>query len=263
MLFRADTAVLIAVISVVIGVFITTGVMLGRRVRGHLDSDRRRESLGVVQGALLGLVGLLLAFGLTMAVSRYEVRRDLVVQEANAIGTTYLRAQFLSEPERTASLELLRTYTDAAVALNDAVPDSRIFSTVSQKMEDLQRQLWQTAGDAIAKAPQDNAPRLYVETLNDMIDRHADRVASVRNRVPSAVWILQILGSAVALGTLAMYLSVLGRGIVTPLLAGVFVVLILFNSFDLDRPRRGFINVPSAALEDVRASMDAPPASGG
>jgi hypothetical protein len=77
------------------------------------------------------------------------------------------------------------------------------------------------------------------------------------------VWILQILGSAIALGVLSLYLSLLGRGLLTPLLAGVFVVLILFNSFDLDRPRRGFIHVPSAALTDVRATMDLPPAANG
>lgn len=262
-LFEADTAVLITVISVIIGVFITAGVVLGRRMRAASLSDHHRESLGVVQGALLGLVGLLLAFGLTMAVTRYEVRRDVLVEEANAIGTTYLRAQLLAEPERTASLDLLRDYTDAAIEMNESPPDSVEFDAAVKIMDDLHNDLWRAAGDAIAKAPQDSAPRLYIETLNDTIDRHADRVASLRNRVPSAVWILQILGSAIALGVLSLYLSLLGRGLLTPLLAGIFVVLILFNSFDLDRPRRGFIHVPSAALTDVRATMDLPPAVGG
>jgi hypothetical protein len=212
---------------------------------------------------LLGLVGLLLAFGLTMAVTRYEVRRDVLVKEANAIGTTYLRAQLLAEPERTTSLDLLREYTDSAIDMNESPPDSDEFEVVVKAMDGLHVELWRVAGEAIGKAPQDSAPRLYIETLNDTIDRHADRVASLRNRVPSAVWILQILGSALALGVLALYLSLLGRGLLTPLLAGVFVVLILFNSFDLDRPRRGFIHVPSSALTDVRATMDLPPAASG
>ena len=263
MLFEADTAVLIIAISFIIGVFITAGVLLGRRMRTTASSDQHRESLGVVQGALLGLVGLLLAFGLTMAVTRYEIRRDVLVEEANAIGTTYLRAQLLSEPERTESLDFLRSYTDAAIDMNESPPDSGEFDAAVAVMDDLHNDLWRVAGSAIAKAPQDSAPRLYIETLNDTIDRHADRVASLRNRVPSAVWILQILGSAIALGVLALYLSLLGRGLITPLLAGVFVVLILFNSFDLDRPRRGFIHVPSSALTDVRATMDLPPAAKG
>lgn len=263
MLFEADTAVLITAISLIIGAFIAAGVLLGRRMRTTAASDQHRESLGVVQGALLGLVGLLLAFGLTMAVTRYEVRRDVLVEEANAIGTTYLRAQLLDEPERSQSLDLLRDYTDAAIEMNEAPPDSDEFDVAVKTMDDLHADLWRLAGDAMSKAPQDNAPRLYVETLNDTIDRHADRVASLRNRVPSAVWILQILGSAIALGVLSLYLSLLGRGLLTPLLAGVFVVLILFNSFDLDRPRRGFISVPSASLTDVRATMDLPPAAPG
>ena len=118
-----------------------------------------------------------------------------------------------------------------------------------------------TSGMAMTKAPQDSAPRLYVDSLNDTIDRHTDRVASLRNRVPTSVWILQIIGSAIALGALSMYLSLLGRGLITPLLAGVFVILILFNSFDLDRPQRGFIHVPSEPLTDLRTSMDLPPAA--
>ena len=96
MLFEADTAVLIFVISIIIGSFIAAGVLLGRRMRSTATSDQHRESLGVVQGALLGLVGLLLAFGLTMAVTRYEVRRDVLVEEANAIGTTY-SAKYIKE----------------------------------------------------------------------------------------------------------------------------------------------------------------------
>ena len=80
-----------------------------------------------MQGTLLGLVGLLLAFGLTMAVGRYDNRRALVVQEANDIGTTFLRAQLLAEPSRTTSLDLLAEYADVAVDLADQVPDSERF----------------------------------------------------------------------------------------------------------------------------------------
>ena len=85
------------------------GVFLGHRVR-HL-SESLSEPFGVLQAALLGVVGLLLAFGLSLAVSRYEDRRSNIVSEANAIGTTYLRAQTLAEPVRSRSLDLLVGYT--------------------------------------------------------------------------------------------------------------------------------------------------------
>src|SRR3954454_16570729 len=98
------------------------GVFLGHRVR-HL-SESLKEPFGVLQGALLGVVGLLLAFGLSLAVSRYEGRRANVVDEANAIGTTYLRAQTLAEPVRSRSLDLLVRYTRTAVGIADHVPGS-------------------------------------------------------------------------------------------------------------------------------------------
>ena len=102
--------------------------MLSRRKSGL------KEPLGIMQAALVGLVALLLAFGLTMAVGRYQARRDAVVLEANAIGTTYLRAQTLAEPMRTESLELLKRYGDARIALSESVPDSAPFQAASQRV---------------------------------------------------------------------------------------------------------------------------------
>src|SRR4051794_18513130 len=98
------------------------GGLVGRHLREH--SEALREPVGAVQGALLGLVGLILAFGLTMAVGRYDSRRAAVVNDANAIGTTSLRAQTLREPIRTRSLDLLARYTDTSIRLSTSVPSS-------------------------------------------------------------------------------------------------------------------------------------------
>lgn len=259
MFLHQANAVVFVLLFLIISGSIVAGIALGRRLGERSDSNR--ESVGVVQGALLGLVGLLLAFGLTMAVSRYEGRRAVMVDEANAIGTTYLRAQLLAEPERSESLELLRVYTDAAIVMAEAVPSTDDHDRAVAAVEQLQDDLWALAGDAIAADPMGSAPRLYVESLNETIDAHGLRVASLRNRVPTSVQLLQVVGSAVALGVLAMYLSMFGRNLVTSLLAGAFVVLILLVSFDLDRPRRGFITVPATALTDLRASMEGEPAA--
>ena len=111
--------------------------------------------------------------------------------------------------------------------------------------------------------PVGTAPKLYLETLNDTIDLHSDRLASLGNRVPGPVMMLELIGSALALGTMALYLTMLGRGIVTSLVTAAVLLIILFVTFDLDRPQRGFITVPNAPLVDERASMDAPPAAQG
>jgi hypothetical protein len=237
------------------------GFVLGRMVRHR--SEHLREPFGVLQGALLGLVGLVLAFGLALAVGRYEARRAAVVDDANAIGTTYLRAQTLREPLRTRSLELLRRYTDTNIRLSNSVPASAEARKAVADGQQLQRELWRLAGQALVDAPQASAPRLYVETLNEMIDLQTVQVAGLNNRVPGAVLAVEVVGAAVALGLLAFYLSLLGRGTIVVLLAAGLVSLLLLVTFDLDRPTRGLIRVPDTPLENVRASMSLPPAATG
>jgi hypothetical protein len=261
MFFHTGSVELGIVLLLIVAGAVAAGVAIGRHLRARPDPGH--ESVGVVQGTLLGLVGLLLAFGLTMAVGRYEGRRALVVQEANDIGTTFLRAQLLAEPNRGASLELLKRYSDASIALADRVPTTEGFNAVTARMDRLQRELWSIAGDAVRGAPEATAPRLYLETLNSMIDTHTARVASLRNRVPSTVMLLQVVGAAVALGVLSLYLALLGRGLTTSLAAASLVLLILYISFDLDRPQRGFITVPYGPLVAERASMELPPAAEG
>src|SRR4029077_7998156 len=104
-----------------------------------------REPFGVLQGALLGVVGLILAFGLTLAVGRYQDRRTATVTEANAIGTTYLRAQLIAEPARSRSLALLRSYTDLALRVSHEVPGSAGMRRTTAAEDALQRRLWALA----------------------------------------------------------------------------------------------------------------------
>jgi hypothetical protein len=230
------------------------GVLLGRRVR-HL-SDSLKEPFGILQGALLGVVGLLLAFGLSLAVNRYEDRRANVVTEANAIGTTYLRAQTLEEPMRTRSQELLVRYTRNAVKLSDEVPGSGGADAARANEQAIQDRLWRYAEEALDRSPTASAPRLYVETLNEMFDGETARVAALSNRVPTAVLVLEILGAAFALGLLAAYLAILGRGVLAVTLASVLVAFLLLVTVDLDRPTRGMIQVPDTVLRDQLASME-------
>ena len=235
------------------------GLVLGRYLRHR--SEHLREPVSVLQAALLGLVGLVLAFGLALAVGRYEARRTAVVDEANAIGTTYLRAQTLREPIRTQSLERLVRYTDTSIALSNSIPESAKADAAIAAGQRLQRELWGLAGQALAEKPVDSAPRLYVETLNNMIDMQTVRVAGLNNRVPGAVLAVEVGGAVVALALLAFYLSILGRGVGTVLLAAGLITLLLLVTFDLDRPTRGLIKVPDTPLVNLRASMELPPAA--
>jgi hypothetical protein len=245
-------------LAIVAGVTIG-GVVLGRYMREH--SEALKEPFGVMQAALLGLVGLILAFGLSLAVGRYEDRRAAAVSEANAIGTTYLRAQLLAEPARSRSLTLLRTYTDLALRMGKEIPGSGAMQQTILAEDLIQRRLWALGGRALAAAPVASAPRLYVDSLNTTIDEQTVRVSALNNRVPGAVIAVEVVGAALALGLLALFLSVLGRGLVPMLLAALLVTTLLLVTLDLDRPTRGLITVPSSALISLRESMALPPAA--
>lgn len=261
MFFRLSTWELALIIfSVVFGVTLL-GLAAGRYLRRH--SETLREPFGVLQAALLGLVALILAFGLSLAVGRYESRRAAVVDDANAIGTAYLRAQTLAEPARSRSLALLVQYTDTSIRLSHTIPSSTAQQRVIADGDAQLRMLWGLAGQALVAAPLASAPRLYTDSLNKTIDMQTVRVSVLNNRVPGAVLAIEVGGAAVALGLLALYLAILGRGVTTVLLAAGLITLLLLVTFDLDRPTRGLITIPDTPLTSLRASMALPPAATG
>ena len=259
MFFTFSSWELWLVIFAVIGGACAVGALVGRELRKHTDAYR--EPIGALQGALLGVVGLILAFGLSLAVGRYQDRRSDVVNDANTIGTAYLRAQTIREPQRSRSLALLRAYNDLAIRVTYERPGSSSLQATTAKQGQLQRALWRLAGETLNANPTDSAPRLYVDSLNAMIDQQTVRLSGLNNRVPNAVLWLELLGAAVALGLLALYLSMLGKGLVPVIAAAVLVSLLVLVTFDLDRPTRGLITVPASPLLAEKATMSLPPAA--
>lgn len=260
MLFRLPSAALIVLLLVIVVGAALGGLLVGRSRREHHHG--LKESSGVIQGALLGFMGLVLAFGLSLALERYEDRRAAVVEDANTIGTTYLRAQTLPEPMRSQSLRLLVKYADAELALTDDVPGSDATDATIAQGSALQDQLWALAGRAVTNEPTSTAPRLYEDSLNSMIDQQTVRVAGLNNRVPTEVLLLQVIGSAGAMFLVGLHVGLLGRSLTPLLLAAGLVTFLLFVTFDLDRPTRGFIQVPDDPLAALRLSMNEPPAYG-
>ncbi len=259
MFFSLSSWELGLLIFLVVGGACALGVLGGRHMRAH--SERYREPIGALQGALLGVVGLVLAFGLSLAVGRYENRRADVVTDANTIGTAYLRAQTIAEPQRSRSLALLRRYNDLAIRVTYEIPGSAAIRATAVQQGQLQRALWRLAGETLDARPRDTAPRLYVDSLNDMIDQQTVRLSGLNNRVPNPVLWLELLGAALALGLLALYLSVLGKGLIPIVAAAVIVSFLVFVTFDLDRPTRGLIQIPATPLLAEKATMSLPPAA--
>jgi hypothetical protein len=126
----------------------------------------------------------------------------------------------------------------------------------------VQGRLWALAAQAVREDPTGTAPRLYEESLNEMIDQQTVRLAGLNNRVPSEVLVLEVLGAATAMFLLGLHVGLLGRSLTPVLLAAGLVTMLLFVTFDLDRPTRGYIKIPDAPLTALRAAMHEPPAAG-
>jgi hypothetical protein len=260
-LFFALPTVLLALLLLVLIVGAAVGgLLVGRSFRAKQDSGS--ETFGVLQAALIGFMGLILAFGLSLAVGRYEARRQAVVDDANTIGTAYLRAQTLAEPIRSPSLSLLVRYTDAELRLSHVVPGSAAARRTIAEASTVQRPLWKLAAQAVQEQPTATAPRLYEESLNDMFDEQTVRIAGLGNRIPTEVLLVEIIGAALTLSLLGLHVGVLGRGVIPLVLAALTVAILVYTIVDLDRPTRGLIRVPDTPITQLRISMNQPPAAG-
>jgi hypothetical protein len=211
--------------------------------------------VGAIVGAILGLLAFLIAFTFGMAASRFELRRGLVVDEANAIGTTYLRAALVPEPHRKEIRTLLRNYVDVRL---EAV-ESGIAEPAVARSEELQGQLWAQAVSAAEKNPTP-ITSLFVQSVNEVINLHAKRLTmGVRNRIPTAVWWALYFTAILAMAGVGYYegLTSANRSLETLVLVVTFSGVLGLLA-DLDRPQQGLIKVSQQALIDLRKSMTPP-----
>jgi hypothetical protein len=178
--------------------FAETGFRIGYRYHGHVDEPSRGQ-VTTMEGAVLGLLGLLIGFTFAMTVSRYDLRKQLVLAEANAIGTTYLRAGFLPEPRGSEARDLLRRYVDVRLEFYRAGVDKRRMDVALDRGKQLQGELW-TRASAVARDDAHSIPAgLFIQALNETIDLDAKRVAALENHVPDTVWVLVLMVAALAM----------------------------------------------------------------
>ena len=217
------------------------------------EQDEKESPVGGMVGATLGLLAFMLAFTFGLAGSRFEDRRQIVLSEANAIGTTYLRTAMLPEPMRTEARNLLREYVDIRL---EGVQHPGKLEEVIARSEELQNRLW---SQAVAATEKDRSPitGLFVQSLNEVIDLHASRVmAGLRSRVPAAIWIVLYLLAFLSMMILGYHAGLANsrRSIgVIALILGFSLVLVLIA--DLDRPGQGMLRVSQQAMIDLRRSM--------
>lgn len=225
----------------------------------HTTRDEARKSqIGGVQGAVLGLLGLLLGFTFSMGLNRYETRRDLVLKEANVIGTTWLRAGLLPVAHRAPVRELLRRYTDLRIELQQQSFDHAKVAEELRQGASIENELWKHAEAAATAAPTP-ITATFITTLNELIDTDAERVTAHRNRVPNGVWALLILVAAAGCLVSAYGSGASGaRSVFTIAFLPLLVSFVIMLIFDLLHPHQGFVSLTLQPMLDLKASMAAP-----
>lgn len=239
-------------------VVIEISFRLGHRHQATAEASLKSH-VSALQAALLGLLALLLGFAFAMAVSRFDTRKALVLEESNAIGTTYLRARLLPEPQRQELKKLLHAYVDARLAFYDAGTDRARLGAANTAAAQLSERLWSLAVGLADKDPRSVPLGLFVQSLNDVIDLHEKRLQALDNHVPEAVLYLLYGVASVALGFIGYGCGLDGqRRAVSTALVSILIALVLMVIIDIDRPRRGLIKVSQDSMIRLKQSIDQP-----
>ncbi|HWU56440.1 MAG TPA: hypothetical protein VN175_13115 [Rhizomicrobium sp.] len=260
----------IPLLGLILLVIMFCGAHLGRRFydseeRPKTDKEGGPRSESDKDGgenysvsAILGLLALLTGFTFSLAIDRFETRRELVLEHANAIGTAYLRVQLLPEPHRTRLSGLIVEYTDNIVALANAPPDKT--APLLAKDDDIVTQLWAATAAGYDSVQDKPFSGVFMAAINSLIDNDGARRAARVARIPTEVFVVLLIylfGAATVLGY--MLKSHAGR------IAGIFLIILFTLSLllilDIDRPTTGTIRESQRPMEDLRASLkNQPPA---
>jgi hypothetical protein len=232
---------------------VEAGFRLGAFRRQSAEPEKDAP-VGAIVGATLGLLAFMLAFTFSLAASRFEARRQVILDEANAIGTTYLRAGTLPPPHGETIRTLLREYVDVRL---QALQSGEIQAAMTRSAE-LHDQLWHNAQAAAANEPS-AITAIFLTSLNDVIDLHATRVhAGLRSRIPAIIWAALFFVAFFAMLVLGYQvgLSNAKRSIAAVALVLTFSAVMLLIA-DLDRPGAGMLQTSQQALVDLADSIKA------
>jgi hypothetical protein len=248
-------------VFVVFGLFALTlyelGFRLGRWWQARTPEEKEGPT-GMLVGSILALLAFMLAITMSMATDRFDTRRGLVLAEANAIGTTYLRAGYLPTAAGDPTRALLREY----VALRIVPPGLTVADLTADlaRSAEIQGELWSIAEGLARTDPQSDMLALYVDSLNETIDvAGARQIAGIYARVPAVVLLLLIAGAVLTLGMVGYSAGLTGRR--SPLTAIALVVVlgaVITLIVDIDRPQDGLLTVSQQPLVSLQEQIGPP-----
>ncbi len=238
--------------------FASVAVLLAAAEIGHIFGSRTvgEANVSTLEGAILGLMALMIGFTFSMALSRFDARRDAVLNEANSIGTTALRARLLPAPYDGESVRLLLDYARVRLGFSGSALTPGEVDAAIARSNDIQEALWLRAKAVAAK---DNAmvpTGIYIQSLNEVFDNQEKRLTALRNRVPNIVFFALYAIAAVSVGFTGYTSGLEAKRwrlpvyVMSTLAAGVILLI-----QDIDRPGAGFISVSQQPMIDTAANL--------
>ncbi len=246
-------------IAIAISLFITIivfneiGFRIGRFVQSRSDSEVKTLT-GSIQASILGLLALLLGFTFSMSMQRFDNRSMALIDEANAIGTAMLRVQLLPDKYKNEANEYFQRYVDLRVAIGQIDITKRAERKIyNKKISDLQNNLWALAISATNDDPRPVTTGAFIKSLNDVIDIQGKRNALLQMQVPEVVLILLFVVFISSGGILGYSAGLSSKRVFAPIvLISLLITLIVFIIIDLDRPKRGLIQVQQGVMIELR-----------
>lgn len=229
------------------------GFRLGRLRQTNISGETRSQ-ISTIEAALLGILGLLLGFTIAMSVSRFEQRQQDVLEEANAIGTAYLRTQLLPGDPGNSIRQSLHDYTNVRVQFSMAGTDGRKIDALRGEGARLQKQFWDQAAAYAQKEPL--RASLLMQSLNQVIDLEAARWKGFNDHVPESVIYADAIVGLLAAMLVGYSYGLSGRrNLVSMCALALAITIVLSVIIDLDRPRSGFIHVNQQPMIDLQKSL--------
>lgn len=251
-----DQLVVLLISLVLLYASIEAGYRYGIRF-AHRTSETVQSHVATIEAALLGLMALLLGFAFSMALTRFDVRKQLVMNEVNDLQTTFMRSQLLPAAYRQSCADLLKQYVDTRIAYFQAGTDSHLMQQALQSTKAVQAQLWKAAILAARTNDSEVATGYFINSLNNLIDDHTRRVTAMENHVPQPILALLFL-----VACLTVAVTGYNSGLRTKRLRALrYIIIIVITAtliviVDLDRPRRGFIKISEAGMVQLKADVD-------
>lgn len=227
-------------------------VEIGYRVALQTSANEKEylhDEIVAARDGISVLLSLLLAFTLAMVTTRYDTRKQLIVEEANSIETTMLRAQMLAEPSRSRIQALLLEYLNARTSFSEAGFDEEKLKASFFQAKQLLDEMWQQSLPDTQQSPTP-ITSIFIQSLNQTSDLSERRLAALENRIPGTLWAVLILMSAMT--CLLVGYSLRRRALLVIFLWPLMISSVLALNADLDSPRTGLIQIDQQSIERLR-----------